>query len=263
MKRKIILVVSAAVLLFSLLGVCSERTKVTQAVQVYDELQEQVSEENPIEEEKEEIVFINPTSEVKPSIEKKNTSVKLNKLDGLYKKNNDLVGWINNGEIIDYPIVQCKTDSNYYLHRDFNKKESVAGCLYIPNDISIDDSIVLIYGHNMRNSTMFGSLKKYLNKDYFERHKVISLSSLQEEKKLEVLGVFLSQVYDDDYKGFKYYKYRGNLTEEDFNTYLAGIKPLMQVGDLSNVSYGDKLVELSTCNYHVKNGRLVVLCKQS
>lgn len=115
----------------------------------------------------------------------------------------------------------------------------------------------------MKDGSMFGSLKRYLEPDYFQEHRIISLSTLYEEKELEVIGVFLSQVYDDDYAGFEYYNYRGNVTEQEFNEYLSGIEPLMQIGNLSDISYGDKLIELSTCNYHVKNGRLVVLCRQS
>lgn len=186
----------------------------------------------------------------------------MDKFQSLYKKNNDLVGWITNEDKIDYPIMQCQEDSNFYLHKGFDKKDSESGSIYIPNDITIEDKMVMIYGHHMKNNTMFGSLEKYLDKSYFKANKEITLSTLYEDKKYEVVAAFVSKVYDDNYKGFKYYDYRGNITEEEFDEYKKGIKSLVRVGNIDNLCYNDNIIELITCWYSEKDARLVLLCKQ-
>lgn len=186
----------------------------------------------------------------------------MDKFQSLYKKNNDLVGWITNEDKIDYPIMQCQEDSNFYLHKGFDKKDSESGSIYIPNDITIEDKMVMIYGHHMKNNTMFGSLEKYLDKGYFKDNKEITLSTLYEDKKYEVVAAFVSKVYDDNYKGFKYYDYRGNITEEEFDEYKKGIKSLVRVGNIDNLCYNDNIIELITCWYSEKDARLVLLCKQ-
>lgn len=258
---------SAAMFILSIYGGCTQKQEASDSSQKYESLREQVSEAV----EKEEINSTEATSDAlndteveisqEEPIQEADEPVILNKYAELYKQNNDLVGWISNGDSIDYPIMRNLSDSNFYLHKAFDKTESKAGSLYIPNDISIDDSMVLIYGHHMRDSSMFGSLKNYLDEEYLQDHPTIYFSNLYEEIELQVLGVFISKVYPDDYTGFEYYNYRGNITEEQFNEYIAGITPLMQIGDLNGVSHGDRLIELSTCWYSEDNARLVLICK--
>lgn len=180
----------------------------------------------------------------------------LPKYAALRSRNADMVGWISNGGMIDYPIMQSQGDSNFYLSKDFDKQDSMAGSIYIPNDISMGSDIVLIYGHNMRDGSMFGSLMGC------QPGEVFKVSDLYSERDYQIVGVFLSEVYDNSYEGFKYYDYRGDITEGRFNEYIAGIAPLMVSGSVDGVSYGDRLVELVTCSYHTDNGRLVVLLKE-
>lgn len=267
MKRKIIMILSVIIFSLSVLGVCIQKQQAVDSSQKYESLREQVSEAA----EKEEIDSSDSTSDAlnntddsfmtEEPIQEVTEPVILDKYAELLAQNSDLVGWLSNDDSISYPIMQNLSDSNYYLHRDFNKSESSAGSLYIPNDISINSSMTIIYGHHMKDGSMFGSLKKYLDADYLVDHPTITVSDLYEDREYQVIGVFLSQIYDDSYEGFEYYNYRGDLTEDKFNEYIEGITPLMQVGDLSDVSYGDSLIELVTCAYHVENGRLVVLCK--
>ena len=267
MKRKIIMILSVIIFSLSVLGVYTQRKEANNTLQNYESLREQVSEAA----EKEEINSSDSTSDAlnniddsfmtEEPIQEVTEPVILDKYAELLAQNSDLVGWLSNDDSISYPIMQNLSDSNYYLHRDFNKSESSAGSLYIPNDISMNSSMTIIYGHHMKDDSMFGSLKKYLDADYLADHPTFTVSDLYEDREYQVIGVFLSQIYDDSYEGFEYYNYRGDLTEDKFNEYIEGITPLMQIGDLSDVSYGDSFVELVTCAYHVKDGRLVVLCK--
>lgn len=184
----------------------------------------------------------------------------LEKYQDLHTKYPDIVGWI-----FDYPILMNKEDSDYYLYRNFKKEESKHGSIYLNNecDLNLKSSISLVYGHNMKDGSMFGELDKYLDKNFYEKNRIINLDTLYEENQYEVVGVFLSKIYlQDDLEVFKYYNYKGLLSEDDFNDYKDGVAPLLKVGDLSEVKYGDTLVELITCSYHTEEGKLIVLCKK-
>lgn len=98
-----------------------------------------------------------------------------NSFERLRSMNEDFVGWISiDGTKVNYPIVQ--TDNNdFYLTHNFLKEPDFAGSVFLDfriEDISVAKNIIL-YGHNMKNESMFGSLKHFLNEDYYEHHKVI------------------------------------------------------------------------------------------
>lgn len=187
----------------------------------------------------------------------------LDEYKALYDQNNDLAGWISVGEKINYPVMRCAEDENFYLHNDFNKQESIYGALYLSEESEIGQrGINVIYGHHMKDGSMFGSLKEYLSNDYCEANKIIQIDSLYEKMQYEVVAVFKSQIYTSDDDVFKYYSYKGDISEDRFNEYLDGISDIAEYLNLDGVCYGDSLIELVTCNYHVKNGRLVVLCKK-
>lgn len=191
------------------------------------------------------------------------TLVVLDEYEDLYAQNNDLAGWISVGEKINYPVMKCAEDENFYLHNDFNKQESMYGALYLSEESEIGQrGINVIYGHCLKNGDMFGSLKEYLDADYLEANKIIEIDSLYEKMQYEVVAVFKSQIFMSDDDVFKYYSYKGDISEDRFNDYLNGVSDIADYYNFEDVKYGDSLIELVTCNYHVKNGRLVVLCKK-
>ena len=89
-------------------------------------------------------------------------------------KNKDVVGWIRfkHPKIISYPIMQ-KDDNDFYLHKNIKKEYSFAGSIFMDyhNHKNFLDSNTLIYGHNMANESMFGSLKKYNENSYWKKNK--------------------------------------------------------------------------------------------
>lgn len=98
-----------------------------------------------------------------------------NSFERLRALNEDFIGWIAiDGTKVNYPIVQAD-DNEFYLTHNFFKESDFAGSIYMDfriEDISTAKNIIL-YGHNMKNESMFGSLKRYLDEDYYEKHKVI------------------------------------------------------------------------------------------
>ena len=189
--------------------------------------------------------------------------VVLDEYKDLYSQNSDMAGWISVGEQINYPIMKCAEDENFYLHNDFNKLESSYGALYLSEESKIGQKgINVIYGHSMKDGSMFGSLKKYLDADYLEENKVIQIDSIYENMRYEVVAVFKSQIYMSNEEVFRYYSYKGDVSEGLFQDYINGVSNIAEYNNLESVKYGDSLIELVTCNYHVENGRLVVLCKK-
>ena len=94
--------------------------------------------------------------------------------DSLQKENPDIYAWITIPDtVIDYPIVQSSEDNAYYLNHSAEKTDSVSGAIYSENynKKNFDDPITLLYGHNMKDGSMFAGLHKYEEDTYFNDHK--------------------------------------------------------------------------------------------
>ena len=185
----------------------------------------------------------------------------------LYKTNNDIIGWIKiDGTKIDYPVMQTLSDPEYYLHRDFNKEYSAAGTPFMDphSDIFLPTSNFLIYGHNMKNGTMFHSLLKYDSQEFYEKHQTFKFDTIYKggQGTYAVLAAGYSKIYPKDSNKFKYYEYSGIASEDSFNEYVAGVKALSVIDTGVTAKFGDQLVTLSTCAYHTDDGRFFVVGKK-
>ena len=163
----------------------------------------------------------------------------------LYEANSDIIGWITvDGTKIDYPVMQTQDDPEFYLRRNFQKEHATAGVPFMDasSDIFVPTSNFLIYGHNMKNGTMFhkGGQGTY-----------------------EIIAAGYSKIYPEDSDAFKYYQYAGITSRSDFNEYLKGVKELSEYNTGVSAEYGDQLVTLSTCAYHEKNGRFFIVGKRT
>lgn len=180
----------------------------------------------------------------------------------LYAQNSDLAGWISiDGTNINYPVMYRPNVLNYYLYRGFNEKWSNAGSLYIReacNPFTPTDNVV-IYGHNMKNKTMFYALNNYTQKNFWQEHKYIRFDTVKEYHTYEIVAVFKTTANDG---GFDYHLFVNAENEEKFNEYIQKCKDLAFYETGVTAQYGDKLIVLSTCEYTLNNGRLVVLAKR-
>lgn len=192
--------------------------------------------------------------------------VMLEEYTALYQENPELVGWLRiSGTEIDYPVMQSSLEEpDYYLRHDFEKNDDSNGTLFIDarNDYINRDTNIIIYGHNMKSGMMFGSLKKYLDEGYMNEHKTIEFHTLYEKNIYEVIAVGLSEVQYQDEQTFRYYNFLNADSEESFNEYLNNIRQLSVFGEQLDVSYGDQLLTLSTCNSYTEDGRMFVLAKK-
>ncbi len=187
----------------------------------------------------------------------------LKKYRKLYKANHDMAGWITvKGTNIDYPVMQCD-DNEYYLYHDFYREKSKYGCLYVKEEADLAEGTnFIIYGHNMRDGSMFGDLDRYLQKDFYRKHPTISFDTLYEERMYEIVAVFRSQVYKKEDDVFKYYQFYQADTKKQFDDFYRNIKKLSLYDTGVKAEFGDVFLTLSTCAYHVEDGRFVVVAKR-
>lgn len=180
----------------------------------------------------------------------------------LYLQNSDMVGWISVADTnINYPVMQSKDEPNFYLKHGFDKSYSNYGCPYIQEncDVKSPSDNLIIYGHHMRNGTMFSDLTKYEDKSFWKSHKTVSFNALTDKQEYEVIAVFKTVAYNQE--AFRYYDFVSADTAEDFDSYIAKCKELALFDTGVSAEYGDKLITLSTCEYSRNNGRLVVVAK--
>lgn len=184
---------------------------------------------------------------------------KLNGYMELKSQNADFIGWIKIDDTnINYPVMQSRTP-NFYLRKNFNKEYSYYGTPYISELCNTEKSDnLIIYAHNMKNHQMFGDLEKYKSKDFYNSHRYIQFDTLNSKGTYEIISVLKTTADDFDYQN-----YTDFTDEEQFNTFIDKCKSLSLYDTETNAAYGDRLITLSTCEYSRKDGRLVVIAKQT
>lgn len=187
----------------------------------------------------------------------------------LYKKNQDMIGWVTIDDThINYPVMQTQKEPEFYLRRNFDKEYSVSGVPFMDASSNIFKPTRnwLIYGHHMKDGTMFHDLLEYADQEFYQEHKTIKFDTIYKggQGEYEIIAAFYSQIYDEDKDIFKYYTYAGITNEEQFNEYVEGVKDLSVYDTGVDAEYGEQLITLSTCSYHVadKLGRFAVVAKR-
>ena len=177
----------------------------------------------------------------------------------LYEMNPDLVGWIKIEDTrVNYPVMQSPDRVDYYLDHNFNKNYNEYGCIYVREtcDVNTPSDNVTIYGHNMYDNSMFGDLDEYLSKEFWEEHDTITFDTLTEHHTYKIFAVFKTTASVGE--GFAYHSFENAAGAADFNEFIAECKELAFYETGITPQYGDKIICLSTCEYTLVNGRLVV-----
>jgi len=164
----------------------------------------------------------------------------------LKQKNSDAIAWIKvNGTDIDFPVVKG-TDNSYYLTHNFDKEKNKAGWIFADyrNKFDGTDKNIIIYGHNMKNGSMFASLKDVIKEEWYnnENNKYIALITENENCKYQVFSVY--QIETEEYylqtniSNFKEFveKIKGR-SKKDFNV---------------DIKETDSILTLSTCADNTK-----------
>lgn len=96
----------------------------------------------------------------------------------LIAANTDCIGWLSiDGTSISYPVMHTPSDPQKYLRQNFYGKYSQSGVPFLDSRCSMNGGNLIIYGHNMKNGTMFSDLKKYLNTDFLNSHRTVRLET--------------------------------------------------------------------------------------
>lgn len=186
--------------------------------------------------------------------------VMLEQYTQLYQSNTDMVGWLKIDDTkIDYPVMHTPDEPERYLHLGFDGKYNYGGTLFIDAACSADSDNLLIYGHNMLDGSMFRSLLKYENQNYWQEHPTIRYNTLYEEQEYEVLAAFYDRVYYKTENVFKFYQFIDAEDEADFDYAVSQFKNKSIYDTGVTAEYGDQLITLITCAYHTSNGRFVVV----
>lgn len=183
----------------------------------------------------------------------------------LYLENSDMVGWIQiEGTSIDYPVMQTPADPNYYLKHDFEKHYTDYGCPFMQAncDALAPSDNLIIYGHNMKDGSMFADLAKYRSKDFWQNHKTVWFATELGSRAYEIFAVIHTTVQADDADAFPFYRFVDAASPEEFSDYVSACQARALYDTGISAEYGDKLLTLSTCDNITDDGRLLVIANK-
>lgn len=187
---------------------------------------------------------------------------RMTKIKKLQEENSDIVGWIEiEGTNINYPVLQGKNDE-YYLTHNYKKEKSQKGSIFLSKDydLKLPSDNLLIYGHNLVNGQMFNNLLKYKDKEFYGKHPDIRFTTEKEDLKFEIFSAFYSKVFlKSEENVFRYYNFVTAKSEKDYNNFVENAKRASLYDTDKEAKYGDRLITLVTCSYHVEDGRFVVI----
>lgn len=181
----------------------------------------------------------------------------------LHEQNPDMAGWIKiDGTPIDYPVMY--TSDDFYLAHGFDGTESKSGVPFIDARCSIDSfgTNTIIYGHHMKDGTMFAGLMEYEDEGFYEAHPTIRFDTLYAQQEYEIIAAFESRIYRKSDTVFKHYNFLNAGRQADFDEYIANIKALSLYDTGTTATFGDELITLVTCAYHTENGQFVVVARK-
>lgn len=153
-------------------------------------------------------------------------------IQALIAENADCIGWLSiDGTNISYPVMHTPSDPQKYLRRNFYGKYSQSGVPFLDGRCDLQSTNLIIYGHNMRNGTMFSNLKKYVDRDFLNAHRTVKFETADGVQTFTVTEVLKTNTSDAWYN---------RITAED----------------------GRRLV-LSTCYGSGKDGRLLIIAAET
>lgn len=195
----------------------------------------------------------------------KSTASVMKVVEQLRKEYGDIVGWIKvKGTRIDYPVMQTPKNPEFYLRRNFEKKYSIAGTPFLDAASDVDKSKnFLIYGHNIKSGTMFHQLLRYEKQNFYNNHKTFTYDQLVRGQQVngtyEVIAAFRTQIFPANSKAFKYNHYPLIIDQKKYERYVKDCISRSSVDTGKTADWDKQMVTLSTCAYHVENGRFVVV----
>ena len=166
--------------------------------------------------------------------------------------NPEVIGWIRVGAVnVSYPVAQA-ADNDFYLHRTFRKVDNFAGCIFENCDNSpfFTDQNTLIYGHNMKNGTMFGQLRKFAEQETLDRNPYFWMFTPN--------FIYQYRIFSSSIVGNSGDPYTTRFSLEDFQKFIndSAARSEINCGNVT-VTTSDRLMTLSTCTGDSSTRRIV------
>lgn len=191
-----------------------------------------------------------------PTIDAASSEEKQPDFASLEKINPDVVGWLaGKGTGIDYPVVRGK-DNFFYLHHLFTGERNKLGSIFMDyrSQGDFSDENTIIYGHNMKDGSMFSSLTKYNDQRYYDEYPAMFLHTPAHSFTIEW---FAGLVVDGDYESIRFdFK-----DDDDFRSYIDSLKKASTFESNAVVEAGDQIITLCTCSYEFNNARYALYGK--
>ncbi len=180
-------------------------------------------------------------------------------LGPLQKVNPEIIGWIHiDDTTIDYPVVKG-TDNDYYLNHNVYKEDTICGAIFMDyrNNLNASQENFILYGHRMKDDSMFGHLSKFLKDDFYRQHPSFTLILPDGYYTCEIISVFKTTTY-----GFAYNRTHPGSVDE-YMQFVRDCQAQSMYDTGVTVTEEDNIITLSTCDYSidVDEGRLVVQAK--
>ncbi len=185
--------------------------------------------------------------------------------ESLYLNNSDFTCWLTIDDMnIEYPVMYSNKSKNYYLRKSFDKSYSISGVPFFDirtpfNDDEENNSprFNIIYGHNMRDGTMFSNLLKYENKEDLKKSDLVVLETKYNKYKYKIFTAIRLKEYTK--KADNVYSKIEFKNKQDYDNYIQNIVKDSVISSQDMPSYPSDILMLSTCSRHTKRGRLAVL----
>lgn len=179
------------------------------------------------------------------------------------KKTKDIrycVAWLEiPGTDLDYPVMQKPGNPEYYLRRNYKGEYSYSGTPFLDAGCSVSTSQnLIVYGHNMKDGTMFSDLMKFKDLNYCMEHQDIKLTVGGITKEYKLYAVCVVDSSDG------WYTFKGQVSEDNFTELISHIKNTSSyISNTQQAVYGDNFLTLSTCDYSSDTSRLILIAKRS
>lgn len=171
-------------------------------------------------------------TETEPSAEPTEQPAAEHNIQALIAENADCIGWLSiDGTNISYPVMHTPSDPQKYLRRNFYGKYSQSGVPFLDGRCDLQSTNLIIYGHNMKNGTMFSDLKRYADRDFLNAHRTVKFEAADGVQTFTVTEVLKTNTSDAWYD---------RITAED----------------------GNRCLVLSTCYGSGKDGRLLIIAEE-
>lgn len=170
--------------------------------------------------------------------------------------NEDYVAWIQvDGTEISYPIVQSRQEL-YYLRRDFYRENSFAGTIFMDfrNNKDFSDTNTMIFGHNLRDGSMFAPLQEFIKSEFFNSNRFIHIDTPDRTFVYEIFAAY-------ETVASKVPNYAGMLAQEQLDELMGQVNSLATQSSKIEVTPQDRILTLSTCGYSIKTARIIVHAK--